>query len=215
METIALFQKPIVRSLVYSIACAAAGRARRARQQGDAPRANSLRLGRVSLFGLGAVPRSGSRFLIRRAPDNALTPLIAGVPTDNYFLAVVATREDEAAGTTRRRQKHRSGRGIGLPAVMLAGGSAEKMEESLIRAATLAGIIAAVILLAVVAGRAELYPNRPIVLVIPLPPGGTNDIMARAVVDKMSDAPGQRIVIENRNADGSGTVGTREVARGP
>ena len=60
---------------------------------------------------------------------------------------------------------------------------------------------------------ADDYPNRPIVLVIPLPPGGTNDIMARAVSDKMSAALGQRIVIENRNAGGSGTVGTREVAQ--
>ena len=59
---------------------------------------------------------------------------------------------------------------------------------------------------------ADDYPNRPIVLVIPLPPGGTNDIMARAVADKMSAALGQRIVVENRNAGGSGTVGTRQVA---
>ena len=63
------------------------------------------------------------------------------------------------------------------------------------------------------ANAADDYPNRPIALVIPLPPGGTNDIMARAVADKMSAALGQRIVIENRNAGGSGTVGTREVAR--
>jgi tripartite-type tricarboxylate transporter receptor subunit TctC len=62
------------------------------------------------------------------------------------------------------------------------------------------------------AGAADDYPNRPIALVIPLPPGGTNDIMARAVADKMSASLGQRIVIENRNAGGSGTVGTREVA---
>ncbi len=56
------------------------------------------------------------------------------------------------------------------------------------------------------------YPDHPIVLVIPLPPGGTNDIMARSVSDKMSAALGQRVVIENRNAGGSGTVGTRQVA---
>jgi tripartite-type tricarboxylate transporter receptor subunit TctC len=56
------------------------------------------------------------------------------------------------------------------------------------------------------------YPNRPIVLVIPLPPGGTNDILARAVSDKMSAALGQQIVIENRNAGGGGTAGTRLVA---
>lgn len=59
---------------------------------------------------------------------------------------------------------------------------------------------------------ADDYPSRPIVVVIPLPPGGTNDIMARAVADKMSASLGQRVVIENRNAGGSGTVGTREVA---
>ena len=59
---------------------------------------------------------------------------------------------------------------------------------------------------------ADDYPTRPIALVIPLPPGGTNDIMARAVSDKMSATLGQRIVVENRNAGGSGTVGTREVA---
>src|SRR6476619_2413762 len=57
------------------------------------------------------------------------------------------------------------------------------------------------------------YPNKPITLVIPLPPGGTNDIMARAVADKMSIALGQQVVIENRAAGGSGTVGTRQVAK--
>ena len=90
----------------------------------------------------------------------------------------------------------------------------KKMEEGVGRRVTLAGILAAAIFLAVAVGKAaDNYPSRPIVLVIPLPPGGTNDIMARAVADKMSDALGQRIVIENRNAGGSGTVGTREVAR--
>ena len=36
------------------------------------------------------------------------------------------------------------------------------------------------------------YPNRPITLVIPLPPGGTNDMMARAVADKLSASLGQQ-----------------------
>jgi tripartite-type tricarboxylate transporter receptor subunit TctC len=62
------------------------------------------------------------------------------------------------------------------------------------------------------ANAGENYPNRPITLVIPLPPGGTNDIMARAVADKMSAELGQQIVIENRAAGGSGTVATRAVA---
>jgi len=37
--------------------------------------------------------------LITYVPDNVLTPLIAGVNADNYFLPVTATREDEAIGT--------------------------------------------------------------------------------------------------------------------
>jgi tripartite-type tricarboxylate transporter receptor subunit TctC len=59
------------------------------------------------------------------------------------------------------------------------------------------------------------YPNKAITLVIPLPPGGTNDIMARAVADKMSALLGQQIVVENRAAAGSGTVTSRAVAHGP
>ena len=59
------------------------------------------------------------------------------------------------------------------------------------------------------------YPNKPITLVVPLPPGGTNDIMARAVADKMSAALGQQVVVENRPSGGSGTVASRAVARGP
>jgi tripartite-type tricarboxylate transporter receptor subunit TctC len=59
------------------------------------------------------------------------------------------------------------------------------------------------------------YPNKPITLVIALPPGGSNDIMARAVADKMGAALGQQIVVENRASAGSGTVTTRAVARGP
>jgi len=62
---------------------------------------------------------------------------------------------------------------------------------------------------------AQDYPNRPITLVIPLPPGGTNDFMARTVADKLSAYLGQQVVIENRPAGGSGTVATRAVAKGP
>ena len=57
---------------------------------------------------------------------------------------------------------------------------------------------------------ADDYPVRPITLIIPLPPGGSNDILARAVSDKMGAALGQKIIVESRNAGGSGTVGTRQ-----
>jgi tripartite-type tricarboxylate transporter receptor subunit TctC len=60
---------------------------------------------------------------------------------------------------------------------------------------------------------AQQYPSRPITIVIPLPPGGSNDIMARAVADKLSASLGQPVIVENRAAGASGTVGTRSVAR--
>ena len=62
---------------------------------------------------------------------------------------------------------------------------------------------------------AQPYPTKPITLVIPLPPGGSNDIMARAVADKLSASLGQQVVIENRASGGSGTVATRAVAKAP
>jgi tripartite-type tricarboxylate transporter receptor subunit TctC len=60
--------------------------------------------------------------------------------------------------------------------------------------------------------RAEDYPVRPVTLVVPFPPGGSTSIVARIVADKMSDALGQQIVIDNRGGAG-GTVATRQVAR--
>ena len=74
-------------------------------------------------------------------------------------------------------------------------------------------VAAALVILWAAPAAAQAYPNRPITLVIPLPPGGTNDMMARAVADKLSAALGQQVVIENRAAGGSGTVGTRQVAK--
>ena len=63
------------------------------------------------------------------------------------------------------------------------------------------------------AALAQDYPTKPITIVIPLPPGGSNDIMARAVSDRMSATLGQPVVVENRASGGSGTVATRAVAK--
>jgi tripartite-type tricarboxylate transporter receptor subunit TctC len=85
------------------------------------------------------------------------------------------------------------------------------MAMALMRATLSAAAALAVALVA--PARAQPYPMRPITLVIPLPPGGTNSIMARAVADKLSELLGQQVIVENRASGGSGTVGTRQVAR--
>src|SRR5215471_9292934 len=56
------------------------------------------------------------------------------------------------------------------------------------------------------------YPSRPIMLVVPYPPGGGNDVIARIVAGKMSAALGREIVVENHGGAG-GTIATRQVAR--
>jgi len=84
-------------------------------------------------------------------------------------------------------------------------------------ARTLRDVLCAVVLIAALGAAvasAQDYPNRPITLVVPFPPGGSTTIVARIVADKMSEALGQSIVIDNRGGAG-GTVGSRAVAKSP
>jgi tripartite-type tricarboxylate transporter receptor subunit TctC len=63
-----------------------------------------------------------------------------------------------------------------------------------------------------VLAQAKDYPDRPIRLVVPFPPGGPNDIIGRVVGQKMQELLGQAIVIDNRPGAG-GTLGTDNVAK--
>ena len=73
--------------------------------------------------------------------------------------------------------------------------------------------IAIVTLLAApMAWAADKYPARPLRMIVPFPPGGGTDIMARMVGQRLNDALGMPVVVDNRGGAG-GIIGTELAAR--
>ena len=59
---------------------------------------------------------------------------------------------------------------------------------------------------------AQSYPSKPVRVIVPYPPGGTVDVVARVLAQRMSEQMGQQFVVENR-AGANGTVGSDLVAK--
>jgi tripartite-type tricarboxylate transporter receptor subunit TctC len=62
------------------------------------------------------------------------------------------------------------------------------------------------------AASAQTYPAKPVRLIVPFAPGGTTDIVARIVGERMGAALGQQVLVENK-AGGGGSVGAQEVIK--
>ncbi|MGZ9005480.1 MAG: Bug family tripartite tricarboxylate transporter substrate binding protein [Burkholderiales bacterium] len=72
--------------------------------------------------------------------------------------------------------------------------------------------VAAILCFMSVADAQTAYPARPIRFIVPFTPGGSGDIFARPVAQKMSEAMGQQVVVENRPGSG-GVIGTEAAAK--
>src|SRR4051812_8949710 len=61
---------------------------------------------------------------------------------------------------------------------------------------------------------AQSYPAKPIRLIVPFPPGGSNDIVGRMFAAQLAERLGQQVIVDNR-AGAGGTLGTDMAAKSP
>ena len=87
------------------------------------------------------------------------------------------------------------------------------MKRRHIFTALLAPLALAAFIVAPIAN-AQSYPNKPVKIIVPYPPGGTSDILARAIGQKLTDSLGQTIVVENKPG-ANGNLGADFVAKSP
>jgi tripartite-type tricarboxylate transporter receptor subunit TctC len=75
-------------------------------------------------------------------------------------------------------------------------------------------IACAVALATSVPGRAQIYPAKPIRMIVPFPAGGATDIVGRLVAQKLTEGMGQQVIVDNRGGAG-GTIGSDVAAKAP
>jgi tripartite-type tricarboxylate transporter receptor subunit TctC len=87
-----------------------------------------------------------------------------------------------------------------------------KLQQALATVAVAAVALTGTIVTAQAQDPAKDYPSKNITLVVPFPPGGGNDAMARIMADRLSAGFGKTVIVENRGG-GGGIIGTRSAAK--
>lgn len=75
-------------------------------------------------------------------------------------------------------------------------------------------LLAFIVAFSAAAVQAQSYPAKPVRLIIPFPPGGSNDVVGRVVAAQLGERLGQGVVIDNRGG-GGGTIGVNAAAKSP
>src|SRR5215510_15581363 len=73
-------------------------------------------------------------------------------------------------------------------------------------------IVAFLAFVSFTAAHAQPYPTKPVKLIVPFPPGGSTDLVARQITPTLGEFLGQQVVIEYKGG-AAGSIGTAEVAR--
>src|SRR6187455_442092 len=79
------------------------------------------------------------------------------------------------------------------------------------KAARLFAVFVAALLPALAAAQAP-YPSRPLTLIVPYPPGGATDVVARVLAEKLTASLGQPVIVENKSGAG-GNLGAKAAAQ--
>jgi tripartite-type tricarboxylate transporter receptor subunit TctC len=75
-------------------------------------------------------------------------------------------------------------------------------------------LLAIVLSLGAALAHAQAYPAKPVRLIIPFPPGGSNDVVGRVIATQLGERLGQGVVVDNRGG-GGGTIGINAAAKSP
>ena len=86
------------------------------------------------------------------------------------------------------------------------------MFRSFFRCAVLPALAGMLVLMGAASAAAAAYPDKPITLIVPWAPGGTTDIIARAIAEQMTKSLGQSVIVENRSG-AAGNIGSSIVAK--